>query len=462
MVANDNITGVYGVICLTLWHDILERYAGECSSCFQDVIDSTSASPTLFFSQCPPTGVDIRNVPASTSLVAAGVIKPWPLTSAQPHSDDVASEIAALNREMERIQLQYREIVDAHRIDDSGDLLSRGRDAATSADSSHPPHPPPPPPKDSPYRSPGRGVPRMGTRVDHTRAGGGGETAVPTKQKRRGRSELSARRPVDAPPKSASPSSRRSKHSPHSDLERCDNTGGSARQRAWNSDDGVATADGAGVAAPRRPTLQAVYAQYVDVMYTNAANLQHTIALQQNLFQQQLAEQRRTVSGDAAATPALATVQCQTVNPCGGDSAGDVSMEWVVKRRPDGSRYIARRPRLRRRLLRERARQLDQERRGAGTTTDDDGAASELKLGRYWTRQERRQHIHRRRQREELASAARRQQVRPGTAPIRQQKIAPGQRGTDQVDRTDNGAYRPPPAVAHKLPGGTLLSVSTV
>jgi len=213
-------------------------------------------------------------------------MRPWPLTSAQPHSDDVASEIAALNREMERIQLQYREIVDAHRIDDTVCGPTTVPSAPTSVDS-------PPPPKDSPYRSPGRSVPRMGTRVDHVRVG---EMIAATKQQqRRTRPEQSPRRPGDGPPKSssaASPSSRRSKHSPHSDLERCDSSGGAGggvRQRAWNSDDGVAglTADGT-TTTGHRPTLQAVYAQYVDVMYTNAANLQHTIALQQNLFQQQV------------------------------------------------------------------------------------------------------------------------------------------------------------------------------
>ena len=205
------------------------------------------------------------------------------------------------------------------------------------------------------------------------------------------------------------------------------------------------------------PTLQAVYAQYVDVMYTNAANLQHTIALQQNLFQQQLAEQRRTVVGDAAA-PTSAIAECQTLPTEPGTAAGDVPMEWVVKRRPDGSRYIARRPRVRRRMLRERARQLAQERRGAGTTTDDDGAASELKLGRYWTREERRQHVQKRRQREELAAAARHQQLRHSTAVVRPKK-------TTASEKTENKVYRPPPAVAAagKLPGGgNLLSVSTV
>lgn len=355
---------------------------------------------------------------------------------------------------MERIQLQYREIVNAHRIDDTSVSVPLTGDAVSAAPSVDSSATPQTPSKNSPYRSPGRSVPRMGTRVDQVRIGGGDLLA--TKQQRRSRaSELSARRPVDTPPKSASPSTRRSKRSPHSDLERCTNSGssggGGARQRAWNSDDGVAG-----------PSLQAVYAQYVDVMYTNAANLQHTIALQQNLFQQQLAEQQqRTTSADVA-TPSSVTAQCQTPNADGADSwtgSGDVPMEWVVKRRPDGSRYIVRRPRLRRRLLRERARQLDQERRCAGTTTDDDGAASELKLGRYWTREERRQHVQRRRQREEMA---RRQQVPPGTGAVRRQKATSGQRGSGgQGDKTAS-AFKPPTAVAGKLPGGGLLSVSTV
>ncbi|KAF8564077.1 PDZ/DHR/GLGF domain protein [Paragonimus westermani] len=53
-------------------------------------------------------------------------------------------------------------------------------------------------------------------------------------------------------------------------------------------------------------------------------------------------------------------------------------MEWVVKKRSDGSRN---------RLLKERAKRVAEER--SGLTTDDD-AASEMKTGRHWTRMERR------------------------------------------------------------------------
>lgn len=64
-------------------------------------------------------------------------------------------------------------------------------------------------------------------------------------------------------------------------------------------------------------------------------------------------------------------------------------MEWKVKIRSDGTRYITKRP-VRDRLLRERALKIREER--SGMTTDDD-AVSELKMGRYWSKEERKQHV---------------------------------------------------------------------
>nr|XP_055045013.1 E3 ubiquitin-protein ligase PDZRN3-B isoform X1 [Misgurnus anguillicaudatus] len=63
-------------------------------------------------------------------------------------------------------------------------------------------------------------------------------------------------------------------------------------------------------------------------------------------------------------------------------------MEWKVKIRSDGTRYITKKP-TRDQLLKERASRIQKER--CGMTTDDD-AASELKLGRYWNKEERKQH----------------------------------------------------------------------
>ncbi|KAL1249726.1 hypothetical protein QQF64_020731 [Cirrhinus molitorella] len=74
---------------------------------------------------------------------------------------------------------------------------------------------------------------------------------------------------------------------------------------------------------------------------------------------------------------------------------------WKVKIRSDGTRYITKRP-VRDQLLKDRALRIREERCSA--TTDDD-AASELKLGRYWNKEERKQHAARAkelRQRREL------------------------------------------------------------
>ncbi|XP_023693250.2 PDZ domain-containing protein 4-like isoform X1 [Paramormyrops kingsleyae] len=73
---------------------------------------------------------------------------------------------------------------------------------------------------------------------------------------------------------------------------------------------------------------------------------------------------------------------------------GSPRMEWKVKVRSDGSRYVAKRP-VRDRLLKARAMKIREER--SGTTTDDD-AVSEMKMGRYWSKEERKQQLMRARE----------------------------------------------------------------
>ncbi|XP_062979145.1 PDZ domain-containing protein 4 isoform X2 [Elgaria multicarinata webbii] len=68
---------------------------------------------------------------------------------------------------------------------------------------------------------------------------------------------------------------------------------------------------------------------------------------------------------------------------------GEPRMEWKVKVRSDGTRYVAKRP-VRDRLLKARAMKIREER--SGMTTDDD-AVSEMKMGRYWSKEERKQHL---------------------------------------------------------------------
>ncbi|XP_053319070.1 PDZ domain-containing RING finger protein 4 [Spea bombifrons] len=64
-------------------------------------------------------------------------------------------------------------------------------------------------------------------------------------------------------------------------------------------------------------------------------------------------------------------------------------MEWKVKIRSDGTRYITKRP-IRDKILKERALKIKEER--SGMTTDDD-TMSEMKMGRYWSKEERKQHL---------------------------------------------------------------------
>ncbi|XP_053328860.1 PDZ domain-containing protein 4 [Spea bombifrons] len=69
-------------------------------------------------------------------------------------------------------------------------------------------------------------------------------------------------------------------------------------------------------------------------------------------------------------------------------------MEWKVKIRSDGTRYVAKRP-VRDRLLKARAMKIKEER--SGMTTDDD-AVSEMKMGRYWSKEDRKRHLMRARE----------------------------------------------------------------
>lgn len=246
-----------------------------------------------------------------------------------------------------------------------------------------------------------------------------------------------------------------------------------------------------------------------DVMLTNRANLLHTIALQQTLFQQQMAcksqkkatplpttlpssssscseieqllpaqfylsgqpiprgakqvhvtrptdlplttvtfstqhQQQQQQSGNGSA-PAVTKGKnsCSSSNSTStaAVAAGEteVKMEWVVKRRSDGTRYVTRRPvktssnsagsgsrrhpkppppssgTVRDTRPKQRCRAAAEQRWAvaaansrrevACSTDDDDGsstAMSELKIGRYWTREQRRQHVEQRRERDAL------------------------------------------------------------
>uniref|UniRef100_A0A7M4EQT9 PDZ domain containing ring finger 4 n=1 Tax=Crocodylus porosus TaxID=8502 RepID=A0A7M4EQT9_CROPO len=82
--------------------------------------------------------------------------------------------------------------------------------------------------------------------------------------------------------------------------------------------------------------------------------------------------------------------QLSLVSMCKDSSkCTEPKMEWKVKIRSDGTRYITKRP-VRDRILKERALKIKEER--SGMTTDDD-TMSEMKMGRYWSKEERKQHL---------------------------------------------------------------------
>ncbi|XP_077369481.1 PDZ domain-containing protein 4-like isoform X2 [Festucalex cinctus] len=98
-------------------------------------------------------------------------------------------------------------------------------------------------------------------------------------------------------------------------------------------------------------------------------------------------------------------------------------MEWKVKIRSDGSRYVAKRP-VRDRLLKARAMKIREER--SGMTTDDD-AVSEMKMGRYWSKEERKQQLQKareQRRRREMMMQSRHDFLRDGAGGGQQQEAA--------------------------------------
>lgn len=72
-------------------------------------------------------------------------------------------------------------------------------------------------------------------------------------------------------------------------------------------------------------------------------------------------------------------------------------MVWKVKRRPDGTRYIVKRP-VRNQSHVNMGNIRKNVRNNEITTTEDD-TISEVKIGRYWTKEERKRHIERARER---------------------------------------------------------------
>ncbi|XP_017853718.1 slo-interacting protein 1 isoform X2 [Drosophila busckii] len=77
------------------------------------------------------------------------------------------------------------------------------------------------------------------------------------------------------------------------------------------------------------------------------------------------------------------------------NASEEIPMVWKVKRRPDGTRYIVKRP-VRNRI---QMGSIRKSLRSNEITTTEDDTISEVKIGRYWTKEERKRHIERARER---------------------------------------------------------------
>ena len=120
---------------------------------------------------------------------------------------------------------------------------------------------------------------------------------------------------------------------------------------------------------PRPQSLQSI-AQPADTLHTKMENLQETKRIQQTLLRHSQRNSLGNRCDVSCPNPVFQAPPPPALHPSHSER------EWKVKIRPDGSRYIARRP-GRNRALKEREAELNEER--SGVTTDDD-AMSELKV----------------------------------------------------------------------------------
>ena len=127
------------------------------------------------------------------------------------------------------------------------------------------------------------------------------------------------------------------------------------------------------------------------IVYTNIDNLERTMLAQQEKLLNQVNQKPQFIAPPPPQHPPPSTNHHEQSTSFMTDHRENTesNWEWKIKVRPDGTRYIARRP-VRNLLLRQRERQIAEER--SGFTTDDD-AVSEIKTGKFWTKDERRKHV---------------------------------------------------------------------
>lgn len=123
---------------------------------------------------------------------------------------------------------------------------------------------------------------------------------------------------------------------------------------------------------PLKGTMPRPQSLVTPTMTTDIEHLEATMKLQQEMIK------RRNTPAVFQAPPPPAIppppIPSQVTSTA---AATDENWEWKVKIRPDGTRYVTRRP-TRNKMLKERAKKVTEE-RNSGLTTDDD-TMSELKV----------------------------------------------------------------------------------
>lgn len=203
-----------------------------------------------------------------------------------------------------------------------------------------------------------------------------------------------------------------------------------------------------------------------ETMYTNPAHLQHTIMLQQRMLKERLARQ-----GQLNPLHIHSAYHDSTLGSEMSQIPEGVEVEWKVKRRADGTRYITRRP-VRNRILKERETKLLEER--CGMTTDDD-TMSELKVGRYWSKEDRKRHLERARdqkRRREFMMRARMESLKeqagedgkkePNIIELSQKRMQKKMKGKKFDDFVTVQEMMVHGGQTLATPGSKLLSVTTV
>lgn len=173
-----------------------------------------------------------------------------------------------------------------------------------------------------------------------------------------------------------------------------------------------------------------IWADYIGVMYTNLANLDHTIMVQQRLFDERLqfkgGIRKETVQGCYGPVQNSSELwgnthlddekppHCEEKN-LGGKLVQE--MEWVVKCRSDGTRYITRRP-AKRCQAKKHQKKLKEQDRDILSSGKDVTTTNDVTVGRRWSREERRRHVaasrHRRLSKEKLVE----ERVEEGSGPM--------------------------------------------